>query len=243
MPALKIDWLTPLLKLKTWLLIAGNSIPLFGVFYLGWDAPTLLFLYWLETAVIGFWMIVRVLRTPNLNIDTLEISTPELASKKDKRTGKGKGKYHNKAVALFFTFHAGIFMAVHLMFLNVMLPGAWNQHLGSPIRFVTDYVIPTGIWLPLAGFFVFHGVIAARNMHNREPLKHTVAEFYSRIIVMQFVVIFGGFIAMMTGGTGMLIILIGMKTVCDIYWEDISAHVVGAFGKARDRASEKAKQK
>jgi len=233
MPALTIDWLAPFFKPRTWLLMAGNSIPLLGVLLFGWDAPTLLFLYWLETAAIGFWMIVRVLRAPDLDLSTLTIQAPGIGA------DHPKGKHQNTALALFFTLHAGIFMAVHLLLLSVLLPGTWNQYLGSPVRFIASYIIPSGIWLPLAGFFVFHGVIAVSNMRNREPLKHAVAEFYSRIVVMQFVVIFGGFLAMTTGSTGMLVILIGMKTALDIYWQDISAHVVGAF----NQASAKAKQR
>ena len=42
------------------ILVAANLLPIVGVVFWGWDAFVLLMLYWLETAVIGFWTIVRV---------------------------------------------------------------------------------------------------------------------------------------------------------------------------------------
>ena len=51
-----------LLHPSTLVLLAANAMPLLGVLYWGWDVFVLLMLYWLETAVIGFWMIARIFR-------------------------------------------------------------------------------------------------------------------------------------------------------------------------------------
>jgi len=49
-----------LLLPSTLILLAANLVPLIGVFMWGWDAFVLLVLYWLETAVIAFWTVVRI---------------------------------------------------------------------------------------------------------------------------------------------------------------------------------------
>jgi len=53
-----------LLHPSTLILLGANLLPLAGVLFWSWDAFVLLMLYWLETAVIGFWTIVRVATAP-----------------------------------------------------------------------------------------------------------------------------------------------------------------------------------
>ena len=53
-----------LLRPPVLILVAANLVPLIGVIAWGWDAFVLLMLYWLETAVIAFWTIVRIATLP-----------------------------------------------------------------------------------------------------------------------------------------------------------------------------------
>ena len=46
-------------------LIIANFAPLFGVLFLGWDLFLILFLYWTESAVIGFFNVVKMLTLAN----------------------------------------------------------------------------------------------------------------------------------------------------------------------------------
>ena len=49
--------------LKNWSvasLIAANLVPLFGTLFLGWTSGDVLIVYWVETAVIGFYTILRM---------------------------------------------------------------------------------------------------------------------------------------------------------------------------------------
>ncbi len=48
---------TPLIAL-----IAANTIPLFGVFIFGWDVFDILLIYWLESGVIGFYNILKMIK-------------------------------------------------------------------------------------------------------------------------------------------------------------------------------------
>lgn len=73
-----------------WLLLLANSLPLFGVLFWGWDLATLLISYWLESLVVGFYNVARMMK-----IDPV-----------------GSTFY-----VPFFVFHFGIFMLVHLAFI------------------------------------------------------------------------------------------------------------------------------
>ena len=85
-------------------LIAGaNLIPLLGVVLAGWDAFTLLMLYWFESAAVGLWVCVAVAMSDG------RIELFGMDGKKTTTSGIG--------MALFIAAHAGIFMFVHLFFL------------------------------------------------------------------------------------------------------------------------------
>jgi Family of unknown function (DUF6498) len=53
-----------LLQPSALILIGTNLFPLIGVIVWDWDGFILLMLYWLETAVIAFWTVVRVATMP-----------------------------------------------------------------------------------------------------------------------------------------------------------------------------------
>src|SRR5262249_55153884 len=65
---------------STLLLIAANALPLVGVLYWGWDVFVLLVLYWMETAIIGFWMIVQIATLPLGGFGTVKINDRPVSS-------------------------------------------------------------------------------------------------------------------------------------------------------------------
>ena len=126
------------------ILIAANLLPIVGVVYWGWDAFVLLMLYWLETAIIGFWTILRLV---SLNA----------ASRSDMGFG-GPGRVAGAVgTGLFFTVHAGIFMTVHFLFLWVLFAGDWAKRIHGPVEFVRVIVIATDLWISLLVLFVARG--------------------------------------------------------------------------------------
>ena len=55
---------TPALVLRNVLAFAANMLQVYGVLYWGWDIFQILMLYWMETAVIGFWALLRLAVLP-----------------------------------------------------------------------------------------------------------------------------------------------------------------------------------
>ena len=67
------------------------------------------------------------------------------------------------------------------------------------------------------------------------PVEPTVLGFYLRIIVMQFVILFGGFFILLLGSSLVpLLILIVLRVAIDLGIEPISRHISESLVSARD---------
>lgn len=207
------------MTLGTLLMIAANLVPAIGVFWWGWDAFVLLILYWLETAIIGFWTIVGVLLGINAPFTSNDGATRA-------RTGLAATGVGGRLFLVgFFTVHAGIFMAVHFMFLWALFSGQWGERIHGVHDFISDLIIGTDLWIPLAFMFVAHGVaMFGPTVRNRlglsdapPPDTGALGGLYVRIFVMQFTIIIGGWFAILAGDSvGPLLLLVLLKTVVDL---------------------------
>jgi hypothetical protein len=218
-------WLEPFRTRDGWLTIAANALPLLGVAVAGWDASTLVLLYWLETAVIGFWMILQVVVGRDSQFLGITPGTGGL-----RPSGVGLG--------LFLLLHAGVFMAVHLFILAGTMPGDWLRHLGSPLDFILGFVVPTGIWVPLAGLFIIRGIFAVDEISRGAPLVHLIVSFYLRIFLMQAAILLGAMGAMMLGSAAVILaILVVLKTLLDLYLPHVVRAAVASMDKAKKPAN------
>jgi hypothetical protein len=210
------------------LLIAANLLPLAGVVFWGWDAFELLMLYWMETAVIAFWTILRV-------------ATPLSSA----ATGAGGAPRIGGAIgtALFFTVHAGIFMAVHFVFLWTLFAGPWAERIHTPADFFRVLVIGEGLWLPLGVLFLVRGAqdlwdrLARRLAGDAAPPPTTgqlLTGLYARIVVMQLTILASGAFAIFTGSIVALILLIALKTLVDLGFDRFA----GGAGRTAAAAGE-----
>jgi len=105
---------------SVWWLVVANLVPLVGVLYLGWDLFTLLLLYWVESAVVGFFNVLRMLK---ISAKASHFYVP------------------------FFIFHFGIFMFVHLVFIFTFFSAGAELRLviGSLVTAVVALVISHSI--------------------------------------------------------------------------------------------------
>jgi hypothetical protein len=228
------------------LLLAANLVPLVGVILWGWDAFVLLMLYWLETAVIAFWTVVRI---ATMSRDALGMMKIE---------GQ-RGPSSPIGMALFFTAHAGLFMAVHFLILWTLFSDDWSQRIHGVGSFMTEMVIGTGLWVPLAVLFVVRGGLmlfdAAQPALWRRlgfiespprkagvgPAETVIFGLYIRIVVMQVTIIFGAWFALLLGTSGALVVLIALKTAVDLSFQALLDHIHAGWTKAQAEAAEEAK--
>jgi Family of unknown function (DUF6498) len=228
--------------LATLITLVGNLIPLYGVLYWQWDTFQLLMLYWLETAVIAFWTILRIATMPPGALGDIQIGD-----------SGGKKIAAPLALAAFFTVHAGIFMAVHFLFLWALFSGHWSREIHGIGDFVTQMVIGTRLWVPLLFLFFGRGAVilfeavkpwlwrklglAQRVLGRAQgalgPGETLLFGLYIRIVVMQVTIIIGAWFALLLGNVGALLFLIAVKTAVDLSFQIIAEHFHAAWLKAK----------
>ena len=213
-----------LLQPATLTLVAINLVPLIGILVWGWDAFVLLMLYWMETAIIAFWSMVRLATLPGEAVGDLTFGA-------EKRT------ISRPALIAVFTANAAGFMAVHLLLLWVMFAGDWSRRIHS----VRDFIRADGgrdRALAAAAAAVHRArpravvrshrawaladVGASASRHPaRPPAREPQGEaillgLYVRIFIMQLTIIVGVWFALVIGSVAPFIILIIIKTVFDV---------------------------
>jgi hypothetical protein len=204
------------------ILLVSNVIPLVGVLYWGWDIFVLLMLYWMETLIIAFWTLLRIL----IAGDFAESFLGEVIAR--------------VFMFAFFLVHSGGFMLGHFIFLWAFFGKEWLQEIPVsnslstlPLEaFWNKMVIANGLLIPLAVSFVARGIAFAIEMSRVSLWKRLVSEespggkqagglvggLYVRIVIMHLVVIVGAILAQKFGAIAPLILLIVVKTVVDLWF-------------------------
>ncbi len=205
--------------------LGANLLPAYGVLYLGVDPFQVLMLYWMETAIIGFWMVMTLARLPSDQLGDVTVN--------------GRVQHATNAILVeVFGAMTLIFMAAHLLFLWVLFSGDWPHHVTGPISFVREFVIASGAWVPLTLTFLagfagfchsaarpdFVGTIERRLYPMRtsfvtetpkpsDGVGPVVGGMLGRIAIMQVAVIVGAMLARSYGSEAPLLIMIGLKTL------------------------------
>jgi hypothetical protein len=196
-------------------LLAANAIPLFGVLFLGWDAFSIVLLYWTENVVIGFYNILKMVFA----------AVPHPAA----HLGK-------LFFIPFFMVHYGGFTAVHGFFVLALFhkgEGPSMGHMDWPCFLVfvqmlfnvigyAYSIIPPQVRMAVLALFASHGVSFVQNYllkgeyATAKPDK-LMGSPYGRVVVMHVAIIAGGFLTMAIGSPApLLVVLVLLKTVLDV---------------------------
>ena len=80
-------------------------------------------------------------------------------------------------------------------------------------------LLSTILWIPLAGLFLVRAIITLGEIRSGNSPGHFIAGFYGRIVLMQFVIILGGFLTMTMGiPTVLLVLIVIFKIAFEIGW-------------------------
>ena len=174
------------------LLIIANLVPLLGVIFLGWNIFQILFLYWLESAIIGFFNVFKIVKVEGfLNIFSITS----------------------------FLIHYGIFMLSHLVFIVAFFT---SEIFPDPALPSITILSMGSILIPFAMLCISHGLSFFFNfIQKKEYKKVTVEEQkqapYSRVVIMHATVIFGGWLIGIFGDPLLgLVVLVTLKIIIDI---------------------------
>jgi len=189
-------------------LIVINLIPLYGVWFEGWDASRIFLVYCLETVIIG---LVNVLRMAGVTLFY-----------------RSKDKWHNNGsftmqsgwfFIFFFIVHYGFFVFVQTqIFFGVS--GIDNdigfavyrklpQLLGPEGRLLLFIFIAAYCWQMVKGFY--------SGEYKEMSLMRMMFQPYARIFVQQVIVILGGIFLGFGAGKIFIVILVAVKLWADLY--------------------------
>jgi hypothetical protein len=169
-------------------------MPLAGVLFFHWDLATVMVLFWAESAVIGFYTVLKMAIV---------------------------GKLLAIFAVPFFIGHYGGFMAMHFLFIYLLFVRGMNLAGTEPGVRNALLRIFVPLWIPLAALFISHGVsffsnFLGRREYQRTTLAALMTAPYSRIMVMQLTLIFGGWvILLLTSPVAALAVLVLLKTALD----------------------------
>ena len=184
-------------------LILANLIPLFGVLFLSWDPTTIIFTYWLENVVIGFYNILKMLKAASPTAPDAPPIIINIPWRKKPLYTRTK-----RAFVLMFIFFYGTFTAVYgVAILSIFQP-------------FTLYF--TSITIAVFSLFISHGISYARNFIGKEEYKRVTPDSLmfqplKRVFFMQVVVMIGSFTAEVFGTqTLTLAVLVFLKIFVDL---------------------------
>jgi len=181
-------------------LLGANTLPLLGVLFAGWDLVEIIFAYWAENAVIGFYSLLKMIFAPDDSRGFLIILTVFM-----KIIGSA-----------FFVVHFGGFTAGH----GVILYAIFHEFMHLQIQplellYMGRYVV--------AALFLSHGYSFVVNYLIKGERCQTggsdpMFEPYRRVIVMHLTIAFGTGIIIFYGQPFfMLLILVVLKSAFDLH--------------------------
>jgi hypothetical protein len=219
-------------------LIAANMLPLLGVIFLGWDAFSIVVLYWFENVVIGAINVLKMITcSPSETaIDWSKFGSPEKIAEIKKHLEGQEGAvekvklFHHGAkffLVPFFAFHYGFFCFVHGIFVFALFGhddfgGGFGPF--GPLGNLFTVFREQRLWWAAAALAASHLYSFFVNYLGRGEYKRVFVVWlmfqpYARVVVLHVAILFGGFVAMMLGSNvGVLAILVIGKTVLDLHF-------------------------
>ena len=176
-------------------LIVANLVTLIAAVWEGWDLRDVMFIYWAQSVIIGFFSCRRILALQDYSTDGFELGDqPVEPTKKTKRHAA-------------FAF-AAVYGGFHLCYVSFLLP-RFFQWSGWELW---------GIWLCVGVFALNHRFSFHHNVKrdlDRKPNIGTLVFFpYLRILPMHLTIIFG--IGFLRSKPPAVVLFLVLKTVVDL---------------------------
>jgi hypothetical protein len=182
-------------KYSLYILILVNLVPVFGVLFLHWSLFSVMFFYWLESAVVGLYNIPKLF---------MARVTTDNSAKEKKSTPQTKGRL---AMVGFFLIHYGMFMLGHGLFVFELF--------GPPDLTVQTFFIGFGALAVSHGIsFVFNYI--GHKEYEKVNISQQMFAPYKRIVIMHVTIIIGGLIIDLFGAPVLaLVFMILLKIAID----------------------------
>ncbi|MBL0144531.1 MAG: hypothetical protein IPP48_00900 [Chitinophagaceae bacterium] len=189
------------LTISDYLLILVNLMPLYGVWFLGWDAKRIFIVYCMETIIIG---VINVLK---MSFVTLFIK------KKDVWENNGGTSIQSGWLFVFFFIaHYGFFVFVQTQLFFAITNMMPNNSLFMKYSKIPQLLGKDGqmmlfifmAYYAVQSFFTFFSSGKYKNV----SMGRLLFEPYARIFIQQFIVILGSFFLVFGASKIFIIILL-----------------------------------
>lgn len=159
-----------------------------------WHITTILWVYWSQSIIIGFFNFLRILSLKNFSTENFTINNrPVQPNEKTK-----------VFTAFFFAFHYGFFHLIYAIFLSSFSP---KLNMTETYPFVL---------LGALVFFINHTYSFLHNKKKDEEFKQNIGAImfrpYARIVPMHLVVMVGALL----GGRLLLVLFLFLKMLADL---------------------------
>jgi hypothetical protein len=172
--------------------IVANSVPIVGVLALGWDLRSIMFVYWLETAVVVFYSVLKVVAVG----------------------GPIKLLWMPAHLAVF-----GVFMRFHLMMILALEPSSGGG-LFPPdtIRELFYRTWAAGVGLMVSHGISFVVNFLGNGEYRRTTVNAQITAPWKRVLVMHLTTLVGAWSVMLFDApVGALVMLAVLKIVVDVH--------------------------
>ena len=198
-------------------LLAANIVTIVLAILGNWDLASILFIYWVQSIIIGIFAVVRLLSADTAAL-AADIGTSQAEHGGSRSVSEGYVRFYKVALAGFFALHYGLFHWGYFSFIV-------ESGLFGPVNFADR-----GIWAASGLFFFnrFYSFFYHRR-NERRGGTFVTQEFiqpYNRIIPMHMTIIFGSIVMIVFEALGILTLLpvlvlfLALKT-----WMDIRMHL------------------
>jgi hypothetical protein len=178
-----------------WSLIGSNLLTIVLAIVQRWDARTVLWLYWWQSVIIGFFNVVKILSLRDFSTEGFKLSnTPARPTVSTK-----------VFTAFFFLFHYGFFHLIYAIFLSSRIFGPSAPTRAAPFYFDINLAV-----FFANGLFTFF--VRKEWRRKNENIGTVMFAPYYRIVPMHLTIILGGFFG---HGTVLYFFLL-LKTVNDV---------------------------
>ena len=195
-----------------WSLIIANLIPVIGVWFLKWNAKEVFLVYCLETIIIGFFTLLKLL-------------IAGLVRKKDvfNTNTNPANKQPFWFFMLFFLVHYGMFVAIQMgMFFAVS--GFGDDHDITFFNFFTKWpslltneaYIMLGVFVVSYGFRMISDFILTGD-YKTNSLGYLMFQPYGRIFIQQVTVILGSMFLSFGAGKVFILVFAAIKIFFEIF--------------------------
>lgn len=194
-------------------LVFANFITILLAVTGNWDVLTVIFIFWAQSLIIGFFSAVSLLFA-DTDLLAVEMGKAEAEAGRPPVMGRGRVWCFKTAVSVFFCIHYGLF---HLFYFILFFGNA---------SFSLATATGTAVLVPLA-FFSFHHLFSLLWSWRATPkggqfMADSILLPYNRIVPMHLTMFFGFALTSLLSALGfetllpVLVVFIAFKTYMDI---------------------------